>query len=278
MRPPALVRRLLRALTPRGPRDLLLQIAVFQVLGAVYALTGIYGRMEPAAAVANARSILGFERALGIDWEASVQHAVLAGPAFLRSVADLTYFSCQFVVSSVFLLWVYARHTQRYALVRDALVAANVVALILAIAVPVAPPRMVPGIGLVDTLDTNAVNMHSGLVDALNNPYAAMPSLHASYAVVIGVAGVALTRRWWARAAWAAYPALVLYSIVATANHFILDAIVGVVALLATPLAARAWRRTARRWDDRSVPVRRGAATSPPSDLAERALTEHTRR
>jgi membrane-associated phospholipid phosphatase len=70
-----------------------------------------------------------------------------------------------------------------------------------------------------------------------------MPSLHTAYAVAFGVWGVALTRRWWTRALWALYPGLVVFSIVATANHFLLDAVAGAlvatVALAAARLAAR---------------------------------------
>ncbi len=258
-------RRLLRSLAPLGWRDLALQVAVFLVLGALYALTGIYGRREAEMAVANSRGILHLEHAIGVDWEAPLQHAVLAGPGVLQDVANETYFACQFWVSTVFLLWVYTRHTTRYRLVRDALVAANVVALLVAIAFPAAPPRMVSGTGLVDTLDAEAVNMHSSVVDALNNAYSAMPSLHASYAVVLGVAGVALARRWWVRATWAAYPALVFYSIVATGNHFVLDAVAGVAALGATPLATKSWRRAARWWDRRTVRLSGDAVTAPPA-------------
>jgi hypothetical protein len=259
------VRRLLRWLTPLGWRDLALQVAVFQAFGALYALTGIYGRRQAETAVANSRGILDLEHAVGIDWEASLQHAVLAGPHVLGDVANGTYFTSQFWISTAFLLWVYARHTSRYPLVRDALVAANVVALLVAIAFPAAPPRMVSGIGLIDTLNADSVNMHSSVVDALNNAYSAMPSLHASYAAVLGVAGAALARRWWVRAMWAAYPALVLYSIVATGNHFVLDAVAGVAALGATPLAAKSWRRAAGWWDGRTMRLSRGAATSPPA-------------
>jgi hypothetical protein len=255
------VRRLARALTPLGWRDLALQITVFQVLGLLYALTGIYGRRQAATAVANSRGILDVERAIGIDWEASLQHWVLTGPQVLRDVANGTYFTCQFSISTAFLLWVYARHTSRYPLMRDALVAANVVALAVAIAFPAAPPRMVPGIGLADTLSADAVNMHSGVVEALNNAYSAMPSLHASYAVVLGIAGVALARRRWVRAVWAAYPALVFYSILATGNHFVLDAVAGVVALAATPLATRTWRRAASQRHGRDL-ARAKVATS----------------
>jgi hypothetical protein len=258
-------RRLLRSLTPLGWRDLALQVAVFLVLGALYALTGIYGRREAQMAVANSRGILYLEHAIGLDWEASLQHAVLTGPRVLEDVANGTYFTCQFSISTAFLLWVYARHTTRYPLVRDALVAANVVALLVAIAYPAAPPRMVSHIGLIDTLDADAVNMHSSVVDALNNAYSAMPSLHASYAVVLGVAGVALARRRWVRAMWAAYPALVFYSIVATGNHFVLDAVAGVAALGATPLAAKSWRRVAGWWERRTVRLSGDAVTAPPA-------------
>jgi PAP2 superfamily len=264
------VRRLLRSITPLGWRDLALQIAVFQALGGLYALTGIYGRRQAETAVANSHRILDLEHAMGIDWEGSLQHAVLAGPGLLGDLANGTYFTCQFSISTAFLLWVYARHTTRYPLVRDALVAANVVALLVAIAFPAAPPRLVPGIGLIDTLNADSLNMHSSIVEALNNAYSAVPSLHASYAVVLGVAGVALARRWWVRTIWAAYPALVFYSIVATGNHFVLDAVAGVAALAATPLAAKAWQRAARWWDGPTMRLSRSAATSPPAPWRSR--------
>jgi len=227
-----------RAAAAHGPAHFALQVALFVALGGLYALSGVVGRHEAASATANAVSLLHLERLLHVDVELSLQRAVLRGPAILRDLADQTYFSCQFLISNAFLIWLYVRRASHYALVRDALVAANLVALVTLLVLPLAPPRLLPGGVYIDTLDAHAVSLHSGIVDALNNPYAAMPSLHASYAVVLGVAGVTLTRRWWVRAAWAAYPALVLYSIVATANHFVLDAIVGVAASATTPTIA----------------------------------------
>ena len=91
------------------------------------------------------------------------------------------------------------------------------------------------GAGFVDTLDANAVNLHSRVIETLNNPNSAMPSLHVSYALVVATAGVLLVRRRWMKLLWMLYPVLVTFSIVATGNHFVLDAAGGALALLATP-------------------------------------------
>jgi len=104
---------------------------------------------------------------------------------------------------------------------------------------PLAPPRMVPGSAFVDTLDANAVSLHSHLIEILNNPYSAMPSLHASYSLVVAATGVALVRSRPLKVFWALYPVFVFYSVLATANHFVLDLAAGAVALLAAPLFDR---------------------------------------
>jgi membrane-associated phospholipid phosphatase len=231
------------SLFPRGARHFALQVGIFAALGALYALSGVYGRGQATVAVAHAERLVRLERALHLDWERGLQRATLTGPALLRTLADQTYFLCQFVVSTAFLIWLYFRHNVRFGLVRDALVTANLVALATCIALPLAPPRLVPGGGYVDTLDEHAVSLHSSVVDALNNPYAAMPSLHVSYAVALGVAGAVLCRHILVRCAWVVYPLVVCYSIVATGNHFVLDAVGGVLALALTPLLRRALAR-----------------------------------
>jgi PAP2 superfamily protein len=245
---------------PRGVRHFALQVGIFVALGALYALSGVYGRHRAAFGVANAERLVRLEGTLHLDWERATQRATLTGPAVLRVVADETYFLCQFVVSTAFLIWLYFRHQSRFALVRDALVTANVVALLTLLVLPVAPPRLVPGGGYVDTLDRHAVSLHSSLVDALNNPYAALPSLHVSYCVTIGVAGVLLCRHLVVRALWAVYPLVVCFSIVATGNHFVLDAVGGLLALAPTPLVHRALAR---------LPQARNGSTRPgTTDLA----------
>ena len=98
---------------------------------------------------------------------------------------------------------------------------------------PTAPPRMLLDEGFVDALQTAALNQSGFLVTLFGNPYAAMPSLHTATAILVGSTGVLVTRHLLVRLMWAFYPALVVFSIVATANHFFLDAIAGVGILAA---------------------------------------------
>jgi len=220
----------------------------------LYALSGIYGRSHAAAGIANARGVLGAEGTLGIAWEHGIQDWTLRQPHVVLDIANRVYFSSQFGVSVVFLLWVYARRTEHFARVRNALLGANFASLIVLFVYPVAPPRMLSGSGFVDTLDANAVSLHSRVIETLNNAYSAMPSLHASYAMVLGITGVALVRSRPLKVLWAFYPLLVFFSVVATANHFVLDLVAGVAVLLTAPLVDRiAVRDVHRRLRPRSL-------------------------
>ena len=84
--------------------------------------------------------------------------------------------------------------------------------------VPTAPPWMFPSFGFVD-----GVNHSHGVIGAFANPYAAMPSLHAADALVVGVYLFVASRHWWSKALWAFWPAWVWFCVLATANHFWLD-------------------------------------------------------
>jgi hypothetical protein len=232
-------RRALAALTPKGWRHLTLQIFLLGSFEVLYALSGIYGRDHAAQGIANGRGLLGAERTLGIAWEHGVQNWTLTQPHILLDVANRLYFSTQFGISIAFLLWVYVRRQPYFARVRNVLLGANFASLIVLFVYPVAPPRMLPGSGFVDTLDANAVSLHSHVISILNNAYSAMPSLHASYAIVLAVAGVALVRSRLLKVVWALYPLLVFYSVVATANHFVLDLVGGAAALLTAPALGR---------------------------------------
>ena len=240
-----------RSIAPRGWPHLALQVVLLGSFSVIYALTGLYGRNEAGHAIAHARDVLQLETVLHIDWEHGIQDWALRGPNLLLDVANYTYFNCQFSLSVAFLIWVYFRRNDRFARVRDALLAANYVSLVVMFVYPLAPPRMLGS--FVDTLDANSVNLHTSFIEKMNNPYSAMPSLHASYAIVISIAGVALTRRWWTKLIWLLYPGLVSYSIVATGNHFVLDVVAGAAVLLATPVVSWASSRLARVWGDRGL-------------------------
>ncbi|HEX5559637.1 MAG TPA: phosphatase PAP2 family protein [Gaiellales bacterium] len=224
----------LRSALPRGPRDLVRQIVIVSLFDIAYELSRVLATGGRGTALAHARSVVGAERSLGIFHELSVQRFALDAPGIVMDVANWTYFNAQFTVTFLFLLWAYLRHTDRYWTIRNTVIAADAIGLIGYLTYPTAPPRMFPRLGFTDTLNGAAVNHHSGAIASLANPYAAMPSLHTAYALIFGVSGVALARRWWVRGIWALYPGLVVFSIVATANHFILDAVAGAaVALVA---------------------------------------------
>jgi hypothetical protein len=235
-------------LHPYGWRHFWGQILLFAAFEVIYAISGAWGRAHATDAIANARSIMHVEDALGIGVEHGLQDRVLNAPHLAIDIANRTYWLSQFTVSTVFLFWVYMFRTEKFALVRNALIAANVVQTVGLLVYPTAPPRLVPGAGFADTLNSTSVSLQSSFIDALNNPYSAMPSLHVSYAAVFGIAGVALSRTLWARCLWALYPLLVTYSVIATGNHFVLDAVAGVAALAATPLIHRLieWLREVR--------------------------------
>jgi membrane-associated phospholipid phosphatase len=235
-----------RSLVPRGWGHLLFQIALLGSFEIVYALSGIYGRRVNGTALANAQGLLRLESSLGIDWEHGIQNWALSAPHVFLDIANRTYFISQFTISTVFLLWVYARRQEHFARVRNALLAANYVSIVVLFLYPLAPPRAIPGAGFVATLDANAVNLHSSLITALNNPNSAMPSLHASYAIVLGITGFLVTKNIVVRVLWTLYPLLVSYSVIATGNHYVLDVVAGGAALAAAPIVDRtaAWLAT----------------------------------
>jgi hypothetical protein len=143
-------------------------------------------------------------------------------------VAKFTYFQCQFTITFGFVLWVYVRRHYAYTLLRNALFTTFMLALPGYVLYPCAPPRLLPSEGFVDPLQTATLNQSGFLVTLFGNAYAAMPSLHSATAILVGSTGVLVTRHLLIRLMWALYPALVVFSIVATANHFFLDAVAGV--------------------------------------------------
>jgi membrane-associated phospholipid phosphatase len=225
---------------PLGGRDLALQLAIW--LGFVLGYQAARGLADRGAAVAlaNARRQIRIEERLGGLPEVDVQHDVLACGAWLVHAVDWTYWVAQFVAVTAVLLWVYLRRHDAYRQLRNTLIAANTIGLALYVALPTAPPRLFPANGFVDTLaHSEVLSQGSGLVAFLANPYAAMPSLHAADALIVGVALAAVVRPRWLKALWLLWPLWVSFALVATANHFWLDIAAGAaVAALGAALAA----------------------------------------
>jgi len=192
----------------------------------------------------HAREVVTLERWLHLFLEANVQHAARALPG-LTSLLDSAYLTLHLAVTAGVLLWLHQRRPAAFAFVRTTLLLASALALVGFLAYPTAPPRLA-GIGIADTVSNGHVDLNKGLVSSLYNPYAAVPSMHIGYALIVAASLLLYGRRPLVRALGALYPPFVLLVVVATGNHFFFDAAAGaLVAVVAATAAAPLTRRAA---------------------------------
>jgi PAP2 superfamily protein len=232
-----------------APHRGVVEAATLLSLYGVYELIRGRGNTTLAVARAHTDDIVALERHVHVFGERAVQHAVHALPA-LPAVLGAAYLLLHFVGTTSFIVWTYRRRREHFPFVRNTLIGATALALVGYVVFPAAPPRLA-ALGFSDTVSTGAhVNLSSNLLGSLYNPFAAVPSLHFGYALLVGVGVATLARRRVVRIAGALYPFVMLFVIVATGNHFFFDAaagaiVVGVAALVAHLLAARSARATA---------------------------------
>ena len=187
----------------------------------------------------HASSVAQVERALHLFEEGSIQR--LAHHVFLLpTVLGYAYLTMHLAVTAAVLVWVYRTHHRAYRPLRNTLVLANGIAVLGYWLFPTAPPRLA-NVGIGDTVSgATSVNLTSHLVSCLYNPYAAVPSMHVGFSLVVGLTVARLARHSLVRLSGLAYPLVVLMVIVATGNHFFLDAAAGaaVAAVAAITVAA----------------------------------------
>jgi hypothetical protein len=228
---------------PRGWSHFGLQLAIwFGFLGVYQVARGMAGH-DDGRALANGLRVIGWERTHAHHlFELTFQNLAASSHA-LELAVSCTYWNSEFTVIGLALLWVYLRRHEAFAQFRNTILLANVIGLIGYVAMPTAPPRMFPTFGFADTLgDIGGLNHGSGLIELASNPYAAMPSLHAADALIVGITLAVVCRNKFAKIAWAIWPAWVWFSVMATANHFWLDVVAGVgVALVALAVVHRRW-------------------------------------
>ncbi|HEY3183507.1 MAG TPA: phosphatase PAP2 family protein [Gaiellaceae bacterium] len=209
---------------PRGWRDLALQFGIwFGFLAAYQVVRGMADR-SPAEAFANGLRVVSFETSFSQQlWELSLQQFV-STKEWLAPIVSWTYWNSEFTVLGLALLWIYLRRHDAFTRFRNAILLANVLGLVGYVLVPMAPPRLL-GVGF--------VNQHrDGLLTIAANPYAAMPSLHAADALILGIVLAVICRNWWSKAFWGLWPAWVWFAVMATGNHFWLDCVAGMVVAL----------------------------------------------
>ncbi|GGS87142.1 phosphatase PAP2 family protein [Streptomyces griseoviridis] len=178
----------------------------------------------------NARHVWDLERWLHLPGEGGVQSLLLHGDTLVH-VANTYYATVHFPATAAFLVWLYLRRPGHYVWARRVLAAVTGAALVLHLAFPLAPPRMLAATGLVDTGRLYGPSVYGPpRTDALSNQFAAMPSLHFGWALMVAVGLIVATRSRW-RWLWLLHPLLTLLVIVGTANHYWLDVIVATTLL-----------------------------------------------
>jgi membrane-associated phospholipid phosphatase len=212
---------------PRGWSHLGLQFAIWIGFYGVYQLArGAADRSVPDA-FEHGREIIQFQYRLGGLIEPSLQGIVERSSLLVEATA-YTYWLSQFAVVGMTLLWVYFARHERFYDFRNTLIAANLLGLLGYVLIPTAPPRMFPEWGFVDTLAEHSAVSHES-VAALANPYAAMPSLHAMDALIVGVTMALLVRHTVAKIAWLLWAPWVWFAVMSTGNHYWLDVLAGIV-------------------------------------------------
>lgn len=192
---------------------------------------------DPAEAERHAHRLVALEQSLHLFVEANLQRAAHALPG-LTSLLDVAYLTLHLAVTAAVLLWLHRRHAAAFPFVRTTLLLASGLALVGFLAYPTAPPRLA-GVGIVDTVSSGRVDLNRGLISSVYNPYAAVPSMHVGYALIVATSLLRHGRHLLVRALGALYPPFVLLVIVATGNHFFFDAAAGaLVAGLAATTSA----------------------------------------
>ena len=196
-------------------------------------------------AMANAGRVIDFERALGIFNERAVQGWALSSDAVVDFL-NRYYVAVHFPLTIAFLVWAYIRHQNAYRFIRTWFVAVTLAALVIHVGFPLAPPRMTTG--FVDTLHEFGPRIYSkDPRRSVTNQFAAMPSLHFGWAFMMAIGFVAIKRSR-NSVLMMLHPAITLLAIVATGNHYWLDAIVAglLAAIVAVTLGAWRLHRTGR--------------------------------
>jgi hypothetical protein len=215
------------------------ELGIVILLYAAYELLRGLGDASVTVASDHAADIVALERLFNVFVEQAVQDWATGLPA-LPSLLGLFYVTSHLGLTAITLVWLHRRHPARFPLVRNTLVLATAFSLVGYVLYPAAPPRL-SGHGFVDTVSAHThVNLSSDFLGSLYNPFAAVPSMHFGYALIVGAVIFVYARRPLVRAFGALYPPFMLFDIVATGNHFLFDAAIGALVVGVAYLGARA--------------------------------------
>jgi membrane-associated phospholipid phosphatase len=239
------LRRIEARLVPRGWPDAIRQLLLFAL--AYYGYRIVRGLFDDKAGLAawNATKVIWLEHKLHFFVEPSIQ-AWATSTGWLIGFASWMYLNSHFVITVGVIVWLYMFRNESFYFVRNMMMVAMGLALVGYYIYPTAPPRLMPEWGFTDSVARfTHVSETNTPVNALLNLYAAVPSMHVAFALMVGWPLARLVKPRPLKVIWSLYPLLVTFVVVATGNHFLTDAILGAItaglaALAADSLFARA--------------------------------------
>ncbi|MFI8853483.1 bifunctional glycosyltransferase 87/phosphatase PAP2 family protein [Streptomyces sp. 891-h] len=225
---------------PLSRPNLLLELLLIRVGYWAYSYVRGHAPDSRSLAEGHGDQILTAESFLHIDIEHSL-NKLAARTEWLRDACDTYYTTFHFLVPITLLAFLYMRRVPQYRAARTALSFATLLGLVGFWLYPLAPPRLMPGLGYIDTAHgpQDLSNPDFGALTQLSNQYAAMPSLHVGWSLWCAIVVFFLTRSRWLRALGALYPLMTTFVVMATANHYLLDAVGGVAVVTAGFLGQR---------------------------------------
>ena len=198
-------------------------------------------------AVANAEALIALEQQLGLFHEPWLQSLIIERD-WLVTLFNRIYIFGHWPVIVGTMVWLLWRHTDSFSVYRSALLISGAIGLVFFVLLPMAPPRLVPDQGFIDTVTQHSNAYRVLQPPSFTNQYAAMPSLHVGWNLLMGIAIVRHASTRWGRTFGWTMPVLMYIATIVTANHYLLDGMVGsIVALTGLAIAIMISRRGTRR-------------------------------
>ncbi|HEY3603137.1 MAG TPA: phosphatase PAP2 family protein [Sporichthyaceae bacterium] len=243
----------MRRAEPISWRSFRRELIAMTLLFGIYKFGRVLDNHDAAKALANGRRVLHWEHVIGLPSEVAAQHSLLTSHWIVQS-ANVYYAVMHFPATIAFLVFMFLRRPLIYPAVRRAMISMTGIGLILHLIFPLAPPRMYTDLGFVDTARLyGPLNVYAGDPNhaTLINQYAAMPSLHVGWAMLVAAGLIASCKSKW-RWLWLLHPTFTVIAVVGTANHYWID---GIIACLLLAVVAWALGRHTIPWT-RLVPAR----------------------
>jgi membrane-associated phospholipid phosphatase len=227
-------------------------------------------------AVDHALDIVAFQESMGIGIEAALQ-APVAGSHVLQALANWIYIWGHWPVIIVTMIWLAWRHVEQFRRLRDGMMVSGALGMLIYASYPVAPPRLA-GLGLIDTVSENSSAYRVLQPPSFVNQYAAMPSLHFGWDLLVGMAIFSAATTTLVRVVGAMMPLLMAYAVIATANHYVLDVVGGLLLVMVGHAAAVALeQRRERRAEARRQELLREAGLTESEAPSEHSGTSTMR-